>query len=295
MEERTFGPVRFLPGKKKGKYPYCHSLYIEGSKILVDPASDRERLVRLKDESGVEIVWLSHWHEDHIADLDLFDDVPLWMSEADAPPLSDMELFLDAYDMTGEFRDEWRKTMEHQFHFKPRKANRFLKPGETLHLDKVTVDVISTPGHTPGHLSFFFREPRVLFLGDYDLTRFGPWYGDRDSNLDDVMASVEILKQISADVWLAGHETGVFEEEPGDLWESYIEVVRRREQRLLALLNTPKNLDQIVDEGIVYNRPGTAENFFRFGEAAIMSKHLERNIRKGVIFNKNGLYVLNAD
>jgi hydroxyacylglutathione hydrolase len=258
---------------------------------LIDPASDRERLIRLKEESGVDRVWLSHWHEDHIADLDLFDDVPLWVSEADAAPLSDIELFLDAYGMGGDFRDEWRNTMKHQFHFKPRTPERFLKPGETLDLGNVTVDVISTPGHTPGHLSFFFREPNVLFLGDYDLTRFGPWYGDRDSNLDEVMASVEILKQMSAEVWLACHETGVFEKEPGDLWDDYIGVVSRREQRLLELLDSPKDLEQIIDAGIVYNRPGAREPFFRFGEAAIMAKHLERNIRKGVILHQNGCYV----
>ena len=30
MEERSFGPVRFLPGKNEGKFPFCHSIYIDG-------------------------------------------------------------------------------------------------------------------------------------------------------------------------------------------------------------------------------------------------------------------------
>ena len=77
MEEKSFGPIRFIPGINRGKYPYCHSLYIEDAKILIDPASDRERLKRLREEVGVEQVWLSHWHEDHFMDLDLFDDLPL--------------------------------------------------------------------------------------------------------------------------------------------------------------------------------------------------------------------------
>jgi hypothetical protein len=46
MRERLFGPICFIPGKNKGKYPYCHSLFIEGAGILIDPASDRERLTR---------------------------------------------------------------------------------------------------------------------------------------------------------------------------------------------------------------------------------------------------------
>ena len=46
MEERKFGPVWFIPGERNGKYPYCHSLYIEGEGggILIDASSDRERL-----------------------------------------------------------------------------------------------------------------------------------------------------------------------------------------------------------------------------------------------------------
>jgi hypothetical protein len=48
MQERCFGPVRFIPGQNNGKYPNCHSIYIEGAGVLIDPASDRDRLIRLK-------------------------------------------------------------------------------------------------------------------------------------------------------------------------------------------------------------------------------------------------------
>jgi glyoxylase-like metal-dependent hydrolase (beta-lactamase superfamily II) len=75
MEERCFGPVRFIPGQNNGKYPNCHSIYIEGAGVLIDPAADRDRLIRLKQESGAKAVWLSHWHEDHITHLDLFEDL----------------------------------------------------------------------------------------------------------------------------------------------------------------------------------------------------------------------------
>ena len=56
LEEQHFGPVRFIPGENRGKYPSCHSLFIEGAGILIDPASDRERLVRLRETQGVKMV-----------------------------------------------------------------------------------------------------------------------------------------------------------------------------------------------------------------------------------------------
>ncbi len=290
MEEKNFGSVRFIPGKNNGKYPYCHSIYIEGAGVLIDPASDRERLIRLKENEGVKMIWLSHWHEDHIMDLDLFDDVPLWVSEPDAEPLTDLELFLDWYDMQDDFREQFRMLMIEQFHYKPRKPERFLNDGETINLGSVSVDVISTPGHTPGHLSFFFKEPRVLFLGDYDLTRFGPWYGDRDSDIDDVIRSIALLRKIPAKVWLTCHETGVFEEEPGEIWDQYLAVIQKREVKLLNFLKTPKTMSQIIDAGIVYGRPGTTESLIAFGEEAIMKKHIERDLKKSIVLKDNACF-----
>jgi glyoxylase-like metal-dependent hydrolase (beta-lactamase superfamily II) len=65
MDERCFGSVWFIPGENQGKYPFCHSLYIEDAGVLIDPASDRNRLKRLREESSVKAIRLSHWHEDH--------------------------------------------------------------------------------------------------------------------------------------------------------------------------------------------------------------------------------------
>ena len=73
-----------------------------------------------------------------------------------------------------------------------------------------SVDVIATPGHTPGHLAFFFREASLLFAGDYDLTRFGPWYGDLFSSIEQTRASIDLLQKIPAGVVMTGHETGLF-------------------------------------------------------------------------------------
>ena len=106
----------------------------------------------------------------------------------------------------------------------------------------LTVEVIPTPGHTPGHLAFYFREPKVLFLGDYDLTSFGPWYGDRYSNIDETIHSIKHLKKIPAATWLTGHENRILNPPRGPLGS----ICRRdyqREDKLLDLLRQPKSMD----------------------------------------------------
>lgn len=293
MKETAIGPVRFIPGPNRGKYPHCHSVYIEDDGILIDPASARGRLREIRDREGVREVWLTHWHEDHFMHLDLFEGVPLRIHPADAPPLADMDAFLDAYAIENTtMRNEWAAIVREMFHFQERSPAAVFGENETVRLSSVTVEVISTPGHTPGHLCFFFREPGVLFLGDYDLTPFGPWYGDRDSSISDTVASIERLRRFPATTWLSCHETGLFREAPPALWDAYLEVIRKREKALTAYLKQPRTMDDIIDQWIVYRKPRQPERFYRFLEGAIMGKHLTGLMADGRVEQTGSAFVL---
>jgi glyoxylase-like metal-dependent hydrolase (beta-lactamase superfamily II) len=291
VDERHFGSIWFIRGPNKGRYPNCHSIYIEGPGILIDPSADRKRLEELKGNPGVKVVLLSHVHEDHLMHLDLFHDVPLWVPASDAPQITDIELLLNTYCACGEMRDYYRKILEEQFHFHPRKPDRLLKDGDIVDAGGLTIQIIHTPGHTPGHLCFLFSEPRILFLCDYDLTPFGPWYGDTHSSIEETIRSVARLESIPADIWLTSHEDGIFEANPGRLWQEYIEVINARETKLLELLETPQTLEEIARSYIVYKKPRQPEKFYLFNEQLIMEKHLSRLIQKGQIVQDHNRFV----
>lgn len=281
MEQR-FGPILFVPGDNRGNYPHCNSLYIEGAiKVLVDPASNRERLEQLRVSPGVDAVLLSHWHEDHLMHLDLFDEKPLWMSTADAEPLSGIDRFLDAYDMNDEERKPWIATMHETFHFRPRIPQRVIEDREVIDLGGVSIEIILTPGHTPGHCALYFHEEQILFLGDYDLTPFGPWYGDRHSDIDQVLSSVKKLRNLKARTWLASHGDGIFLSDPGELWDAYVSVIHQRDQKLMDVLKEPVTMADVIDARIVYRKKREPKEFYDFGERAIMGKHLVRLIKNG--------------
>jgi len=292
MQETHFGPIWFIPGENHGKYPFCHSLYIEGAGILIDPASNRKRLKELKKEPGVKEVWLSHWHEDHFMHLDLFDDLPFCIMEEDAYPLSDLEIFMNSYGVDDKFKKDWRPLFHEIFHFRPRKPSRFLKHGESIDLGSVSVEVIHAPGHTPGHMALLFNNPDLLFLADYDLTSFGPWYGDTNSSIEKTITSVKTLRHIPASTWITSHEQGIFEEAPEELWEDYLNVIDIREEKLLECIKTPKTIVQIVAASIVYGKPREPRYFFEFGEKSHMRKHLEKLINENKVAKDNNHYCL---
>ncbi len=290
----NFGPVQFIRGLKGGRYPFCNSLFIESAGLLIDPSSDEEILKQLKDK--VNSVWLSHWHEDHIMHLGLFEDATLGMNELDSPPMESVETFIEWYGVNDiskpDLKERWRKMLVEMFNFKPRPIQQKLNHGQRLELDGVTVEIIHTPGHSPGNLSFFFVEPEVLFLGDYDLTPFGPWYGDRYSDIDQIIQSVNTLRQIPAKVWLTGHEHGIFESDPHQAWDDYLKVIQTREEKLAEFLKQPRTIEEIGEAWIVYGKPKEPVEEFKLMEQISMKKHADRLIRKGVVEFADNRYVL---
>lgn len=294
MEPKTFGPVRVIFGKNQGKYPYCHSLYIEEAGVIIDPASDREALQDLRDRGRVSAVWLSHFHEDHFSEIDVFDGLPIWISQRDAPPMASMSVFLDWYGIEGiAEREYWQRFMEEQFHYRPRKPSRFFQDGEVIDLGSEQVEVISTPGHTPGNLSFLFRRSEILFLGDYDLTSFGPWYGDRYSSIEETIASIHRLRDIPAKLWLTSHEAGVFTSAPDLVWSRYEEVIFERERKLLAFLKKERTFQEIRNTWICYGKPREPKAFFEFAEGALIRKHLEYLLKRGLAKKQGDRYIRN--
>ncbi len=236
------------------------------------------------------MAWLSHWHEDHLMHLDLFDDKELWISELDAPAIRDLAGFCEAYGITEAEKDYWVPILVDRFHFRGRTPTRQIQPEERIDLGGITIDVLATPGHTPGHCSLFFREQEVLFLGDYDLTAFGPWYGDVGSNIDQTIESVNRLRAVPAKTWIAAHEQGIFETEPGERWNRYLKVIDNRDEKLLEFLQKPATMNEITDAGLVYGKNREPREFFALGERCLMGKHLERLVKRGVVLFDGTVY-----
>ncbi|NYZ79649.1 MBL fold metallo-hydrolase, partial [Candidatus Micrarchaeota archaeon] len=78
---------------------------------------------------------------------------------------------------------------------------------ERINLGKTTLDVIHTPGHTPGSACFLDKKDGVLFSGD---TVFADGVGRTDLNGGDGRALVKSLEEITTlpfEHLLPGHGT----------------------------------------------------------------------------------------
>ncbi len=295
-EVQTFGPIKFIPGKKGGRYPYCHSLVIEGDETwVVDPASDKDYLRRLARTRRVTRVFISHFHEDHQKYNHLFPQARFHVPAAEAEAFRSVEAALDLMGLVdSQSRAYWGEIMVQQFHFRPLQDLAPYEPGQRFQQGEVTLEIIPAPGHTPGHSCLYFPEQDLLFLADVDLTPFGPWYGDQTSSLEAFEATLKSLAGFRARTYITAHEQGVFSrEEFQAALPAYRRSIAAREERLLELLQTPKTVKQLADRHFFYGKPKDPHFIYHHIETQMLTKHLERLLLQGRVRHSNGAYVVN--
>ena len=291
------GKIRFIRG---GKYPQSNSLLIDDDiRTIIDPACNEEKLLSIHRQRPIEVIINSHGHEDHILYNSRFPDAQLWVHELDAGVFKDMEVFINQFFHPDEVDEKtkaaWSQLLTEVVRYQPREPDRLLEDKEILDFGQTRVQVLPTPGHTPGHLSFHFLDEKVIFLADLDLVKFGPYYGDNASSIENTIKSLQRLAKIDADVYLVSHgKVGIMDGDPAHI-QRYIQVIYQREEKLLTFLASgPKTMQEITAHGIIYGGHRLANGAWDLSksEKAMMQKHLKRLERIGSVKKENGTYNL---
>src|SRR5262249_12587014 len=124
----------------------------------------------------------------------------------------------------------------------------------------------------------------VLYLGDVDLSSFGPYYGDAWSSLVDFERTLAFARTLEARWYATFHHIGVVEGRAAfvEKLDRYAAVIADRERRLLECLPEPRTIDDVVAHRFVY-RPKDPVSFADPVERRSMSQHVERLVAAGVV------------
>jgi glyoxylase-like metal-dependent hydrolase (beta-lactamase superfamily II) len=140
--------------------PVAENTYIfrrDGSEraLIVDPGDEADRLLAAVDQLGLTLegILLTHTHFDHVgavAPVAAATGAEVWVPAAEKFVLEDINSFV--WPGFGPFESY--------------EAEHTLEGGEKLSLAGFDIDVLFTPGHSPGHVTFSIPDEQAIFSGD---------------------------------------------------------------------------------------------------------------------------------
>ena len=279
--DRTYGHVTVLGGVRGGKYPYGHSLLVRGSEeqIIIDPSLS---VLARATTPPVDRILNSHCHEDHVAGNHLYPAAPCHLHERDVAGMRSLDDFMKIYGFSPDIDAAFRHTLVEQFHFVPRPDAVAFRDGDVFDLGGCRIRAIHAPGHTGGHTLFHIEPDDIVYLGDIDLSSFGPYYGDAASSLLEFETTLAMVRRIEARVYATFHHIGVLEDRAAFLarFDRFTQVIATRDERLLTFLAEPRTLAEIVAHRFIY-RPGDDVAFADDVERRSMTQHLSRLAASG--------------
>lgn len=217
------GPIRFV---------YAYLILGDGETLLIDPGERGDAALEALRAgfalAGVELTQLTgivvtHFHYDHWEGADQLAEVTgawvaiseiewNWISQltVDATSMPGMLPWFEGFGATGEEARQLADAADYGDTLVYRRPELLLQDGDVLPIAGTNLEVILTPGHSPGHVCVFDRDREVLFSGDHVLPNITPHialnrFGGPDP-LGQYLSSLERLRDFGDVEVLPAHE-----------------------------------------------------------------------------------------
>lgn len=153
----------------------------EGATCAIDPGGDHERLADLLSERGLHLshILLTHGHFDHLAGASQLAEVTgalVGCAQETVPMLRDPDSYIPFPGFGG---------------IPGRDPDVVLRDGDVVEVGTLRIEVVSTPGHSPGDVTF--AAGTALFCGDLLFYRSVGRTDFPGGDFDTLLASVQRL------------------------------------------------------------------------------------------------------
>ncbi|MCS7143962.1 MAG: MBL fold metallo-hydrolase [Archaeoglobaceae archaeon] len=256
-----------------------------------------EEMLKGLKEIGVELskaeIFVTHLHADHIGLAGRLGG-EVYISQIDAEIAVDSVIHPEHWEELAKFyfkngfpQNEAEKVskIHPAVKYAPKAVQfNFLDDGDLLEFGNYVLEVIHTPGHTPGHLCLYEPDKKILFSGDhilFDITPNITHWDTLEDALGDYLGSLDKVYELEVKVTLPGHRNfyGSHRNRIEELREHH---KRRLEEALNAVKNgsrTAWEIAQHITWDLKYERweeLPTMQKWFAVGETIAHLDYLER-------------------
>jgi hydroxyacylglutathione hydrolase len=130
----------------------------DGSSLIIDPGEEPNKIIQYISSKKLfpKAILLTHAHFDHIGAVDAIREkygIPVYVHKQEKSWLSDPSLNGSQFFIPGQ-------------QIQAKSADYIISNEKTMVIEGFTFEVFETPGHSPGSISFYFKEAGIVASGD---------------------------------------------------------------------------------------------------------------------------------
>jgi glyoxylase-like metal-dependent hydrolase (beta-lactamase superfamily II) len=293
--------VHLVRGENNARFPEANSLLVDDEILtLVDAGSSMNSLKSTLRDLGhaisdIDRIVLTHFHIDHkghAADIQKISACELICHPLAETGVRTFEGMVEFYGIGGHPHfDDWKQLLAMRFDhvITAYEVTGTFEEGKPIDCGTTELVPLHLPGHTIDHTCFGINGLETILLVDIDLTRFGPWYGNEVSDIEDFKTSVQKVIDLQPKTGISSHLIDPVTEDLDNHLMRYLNIFDEREERILEnISNGFDTLEKLTRKPTIYPRiPLPAYLVF---EQFMLEKHLELLEKNDKIRDNEGTY-----
>jgi glyoxylase-like metal-dependent hydrolase (beta-lactamase superfamily II) len=292
--------VHLVRGENRGRFPEANCLLIDDEILtLVDAGASRRQIQATLHDLGhkmqdIERVVLTHFHVDHkgiAAEIQEESNCEIICHPLAVEGVETFDGLIRMYGIAGnQYFEDWKGLMKMRL---PHVLGNYKVTGtfedrKPISCGEVDLLPLHSPGHTTDHTCIGINGLKTLLLVDIDLTRFGPWYGNAVSDIQEFKSSIQRIIDLEPSVGISSHRINPITDDLSSELQRYLSIIDEREKRVLDNIAKGCNtLEQLASVPTIY--PRIPYDLYMVFETFMLQKHIELSKKNGDITEKNGI------
>jgi glyoxylase-like metal-dependent hydrolase (beta-lactamase superfamily II) len=292
--------VHLVRGENRARFPEANSLLIDDEILtLVDAGSSMANLETTLRNLGYEVtdisqIVLTHFHIDHkgyASDIQKVSNCDVICHPLAETGVKTFEGMVDYYGIGGHrYYDDWKALLSARFNHVVTSytVTGHFADGKPVSCGEIELVPIHLPGHTIDHTCFGINGKETLLLVDIDLTRFGPWYGNRVSDIEDFKRSIQRVIDLEPKMGISSHLIDPVTENLDERLKTYLSIFDDREKRILENISQGfDTVEKLTKKPTIY--PRIPLHAYLVFEQFMIEKHLDILVKSRQVREEDGV------